>query len=239
MSSETLEDLVQKWLRWDKDLSTAAQIRSLWESARDAGSSQKSQSEAELEKRLRNRIQFGTAGLRGQMQAGFAFMNSLTVIQASQGLAQYIVSSGISASPKSVLIGHDTRHNSAQYAILAANAFRCKGVQVHLFEDYVPTPLVAFGVKALSADAGIMITASHNPAMDNGYKVYQSNGAQINTPVDASIANAIKENLQPWEGAWEMPEFQAGSPSSELLPKIREQYTNLLVSRTHQVSHFR
>jgi phosphoglucomutase len=237
MASDGLEDLVQKWLRWDRDPLTSAEIRSLWDSYNEPGSSQCAQAQEELEKRLRKRIQFGTAGLRGRMQAGFAFMNCLTVIQASQGLAQYLVSTAVSVGALSVLIGHDTRHNSARYARLAANSFRIRGVKVHMFEDYVPTPLVAFGVKALNANAGIMVTASHNPALDNGYKVYQSNGAQINTPVDANIANAISGNLEPWEGAWDESDCLKSPP--ELLPRIREQYGRQLISRQNLVSFSR
>ena len=202
MDSQSLEDLINRWLLWDKNPTTAAEIRSLYRrkleqdvSSRDA--------EAELERRLRKRIQFGTAGLRVRMQAGFAFMNCLTVIQASQGIAEYLLSSAVAVGPLSVIIGHDTRHNSSRFARLAANAFRSKGIKVYAFEDYVPTPLVAFGVKTMNANAGIMITASHNPAQDNGYKVYQSNGAQINMPVDEDIAQSILNNLELWEGAWD------------------------------------
>jgi phosphoglucomutase len=235
MSSESLEFLAQKWLLWDQDQTTANQIKSLCE--RDAQSDPSStDAHAELEKRLRQRIQFGTAGLRGRMQAGFAFMNCLTVIQASQGIAQYLVSSATAPGPLSIIIGHDTRHNSARFARLAANAFKSRGIKVLMFEDYVPTPLVAFGVKTMNASAGVMITASHNPAQDNGYKVYQSNGAQINTPVDEYIAKSILNNLEPWQGAWD--ESDILQKPAELLPTLREQYGRQLQSRHHLVSLF-
>jgi phosphoglucomutase len=233
MASEGLEVLVNKWLLWDKDQNTAAEIKSLWERKPNSGPlSLKAQDE--LDKRLRNRIQFGTAGLRGRMQAGFGFMNCLTVIQASQGIAQYLSSSATAIGPLSVIIGYDTRHNSSRFARLAANAFRSKRIKVHMFEDYVPTPLVAFGVKNMNANAGIMITASHNPAQDNGYKVYQSNGAQINTPVDEEIAHSILNNLEPWNGAWD--EFEIVEDPPKLLPTLREQYGRQLLARHHLVS---
>jgi phosphoglucomutase len=233
MTSQRLEDLTEEWLSWDKDQTTAAEIRSLYE--RHAQSEPSSiGAKEELEKRLRNRIQFGTAGLRGRMQAGFAFMNCLTVIQASQGIAQYLLSSRMATEPLSVVIGHDTRHNSSRFARLAANAFRCKGIKVNLFEDYVPTPFVAFAVKRWNANAGIMITASHNPAQDNGYKVYQFNGAQINTPVDQQIAKLILENLEPWDSAWDESDILQYPPT--LLPAIREQYSKQLLSRCYVVS---
>ena len=161
-------------------------------------------------------------------------MNCLTVIQASQGIAQYLISCHAATELLSIIIGHDTRHNSARFARLAANAFRSRGIKVEMFEDYVPTPLVAFGVKAMNATAGIMITASHNPAQDNGYKVYQSNGAQINTPVDQDIAKSILENVEPWDGAWD--ENDILHHPHRLLPAIRQQYSRQLLSRHLAVS---
>lgn len=235
MTSESLEDLIQKWLLWDKDQTTGAEIRSLCERGALSGSSAMD-AQGELENRLRNRIQFGTAGLRGRMQAGFAFMNCLTVIQASQGIAQHLVASSSSLRQLSVIIGHDSRHNSARFARLAANAFRSKGITVHMFEDHVPTPLVAFGVRFLAVDAGIMITASHNPAQDNGYKVYGANGAQINNPVDEHIAKSILENLEPWEEAWDESDIVLNPP--RFLPNIRGQYSTTLMNREHMVGLF-
>lgn len=218
MPFETTLDLVHRWLTWDMDPSTRVQIETL----------AASQDWPQLEKYLRTRIQFGTAGLRGPMVAGFANINCLTVIQASQGVASYLASSRRGA--QSVVIGYDARHQSSKFARLAANAFKRKGIEPILFEvrtlrdesstcggsilvvantvtdcpqQYVPTPLVAFGVRHYHADAGVMITASHNPAQDNGYKVYLSNGAQINAPVDQLITASILENQEPWEGAWD------------------------------------
>jgi phosphoglucomutase len=206
MSFETTVDLVHRWLTWDMDPTTRAQIEAL----------AASQDWSQLEKYLRTRIQFGTAGLRGPMVAGFANINCLTVIQASQGVASYLASSPHGA--RSVVIGYDTRHQSSKFARLAANAFKRKGIEPILFEvrtlrdgsnttdclqQYVPTPLVAFGVRHYHADAGVMITASHNPPQDNGYKVYLSNSAQINAPVDQLITASILENQEPWEGAWD------------------------------------
>ena len=162
---EKVLPLIQQWLEWDENQQTRREIKQLrqdekWE---------------ELNRRLGAPIQFGTAGLRGQMQAGFAFMNTLTVISASQGIAEYMLVSMEHKNPSdlSVLIGHDTRHHSAEFAQLAAAAFRRKGITVLLYEDYVPTPFVSFGVNHFRASVGIMVTASHNPAKDNGYKVYQ------------------------------------------------------------------
>ncbi|GAB1200161.1 hypothetical protein APSETT444_009528 [Aspergillus pseudonomiae] len=116
-------------------------------------------------------------------------MNSLTVIQASQGLAKYLKEKHTDVASGGVVIGHDARHNSAKFAALAANAFISQQIPVWFYSEPSVTPSVPFGVTHLKAAAGIMITASHN-------------GAQINTPVDVEIAQSIEENLAPWPGAW-------------------------------------
>lgn len=183
----SIKELAEEWLRLDKDKSTTDEIYKLLVQGDNA----------ELEKRLGTRIAFGTAGLRGPMQAGFACMNSLTVIQASQGLAAYLLKTEENVKTRGVVIGRDARHNSEKFATLAAAAFVAKGIKVWWYETPSHTPLVPFGVRELGAAAGIMITASHNPARDNGYKVYWSNGCQIIPPHDAGIANAILENLEP------------------------------------------
>ncbi|KAB8075408.1 hypothetical protein BDV29DRAFT_172161 [Aspergillus leporis] len=195
---DSLSSLIQTWLKWDQDPATRAEIEQL----RD------SEAVTDLEQRLRNRIQFGTAGLRGRMAAGFSCMNSLTVIQASQGLAKYLRDKHADSASSGVVIGHDARHNSTKFAALAANAFIAQQIPVWFYSEPTPTPSVPFGVTHLRAAAGVMITASHNPAQDNGYKVYFKNGAQINTPVDVEIAQSIEENLAPWPGAWK--ELQEG-----------------------------
>ncbi|OAL65442.1 phosphoglucomutase [Trichophyton rubrum] len=158
---EPLDTLIQRWLEWDQDPSTRREIEKLQADKDDAG----------LEKRLRERIQFGTAGLRGRMQAGFSCMNSLTVIQASQGLAKFIKATHRGTEQPSVVIGRDARHNSEKFAFLAANSFEAEGIHVWWYDDVNPTPFVPFAVLLKKADAGVMVTASHNPAQDNGYKV--------------------------------------------------------------------
>ncbi|KAF2876562.1 hypothetical protein BDV95DRAFT_561054 [Massariosphaeria phaeospora] len=182
-----IQELARDWLRLDEDKATADDISSLLVQGDNE----------ELEKRLRHRIAFGTAGLRGPMKAGFACMNSLTTIQASQGLAAYLLTVEQDAQRRGVVVGRDARHNSERFAKLTAAAFVAKGFKVWWYETPAHTPLVPFGVQSLNAVAGVMITASHNPAQDNGYKVYWSNGCQIIPPHDSGIADTILQNLTP------------------------------------------
>jgi phosphoglucomutase len=185
--AKDIKELAREWLELDQDKTTTEEIYRLLHHG----------DTEELEKRLRTRIAFGTAGLRGPMQAGFACMNSLTVIQASQGLAAYLLKTEENVKRRGVVIGRDARHNSEKFAKLTAAAFVAKGIKVWWYETPSHTPLVPFGVRELGAAAGVMVTASHNPAKDNGYKVYWSNGCQIIPPHDTGIAAAILENLKP------------------------------------------
>ncbi|GAM22130.1 hypothetical protein SAMD00019534_053050, partial [Acytostelium subglobosum LB1] len=190
MSTTTsINKLAQDWLKWDKNPKTRAEIQELVEQ----------NDVKELTARLENRIAFGTAGLRGPMKAGFSCMNDLTVIQASQGLCLYVIDTIPNAIKSGVVIGYDGRYNSKEFAKYTAATFLSKGYKVYLFSKVVPTPYVAFAVTDLKASIGVMITASHNPKDDNGYKVYWENGCQINTPHDKGIAKLIDLNLEPWE----------------------------------------
>ncbi|KAF2772530.1 hypothetical protein EJ03DRAFT_186844 [Teratosphaeria nubilosa] len=184
MQPESIRALAQAWLAKDKDAETRKEIEDLLTA----------QNDDELEKRLRHKISFGTAGLRSAMKAGFAHMNSVTVLQASQGLADYILTArnaSQSTSVPSVVMGYDARHNSSRFARLAAGVFLAQGFRVLWYEQLVHTPMVPFAVSLYNAAAGVMITASHNPKQDNGYKVYWCNGAQIIPPHDSGIAAAI------------------------------------------------
>lgn len=127
-------------------------------------------------------------------------MNPLIIVQTTQGLLQYILSQKSQGAKQSgIVIGFDGRHNSERFAKLTASVFVARGFKVHLFSSMIPTPFVPFGVRLLGAAAGIMITASHNPKMDNGYKLYWDNGCQIIEPHDANISQMIMENLKVWD----------------------------------------
>ncbi|OAD08840.1 hypothetical protein MUCCIDRAFT_176147 [Mucor lusitanicus CBS 277.49] len=186
--TESIDALVEKWLAVDKNEETRNEIIAL----------HKENNVQELEKRLSTRIEFGTAGLRARMEAGFSRMNDLTVLQASQGLAVYIEKTVKDAKKRGVVVGHDHRHHSKEFAQLTAAAFIQRGFKVWFYKELVHTPLVPYTIKKLHAAGGVMITASHNPKDDNGYKVYWENACQIIPPHDEGIAATILENLEPW-----------------------------------------
>ncbi|KAI4751532.1 hypothetical protein E4T52_15376 [Aureobasidium sp. EXF-3400] len=208
----TLQVLIKEWLRLDQDAITRKEIEKLVAE----------NNTAELRLRLEKRIAFGTAGLRGRMEAGFSRMNSLTVIQASQGLAEYLLKTNLDAKTQGVVIGRDARHNSDKFAKLVAAVFVAKAIPVKWLGQ-VHTPLVPYTVGHLGAAAGFMITASHNPAADNGYKVYWGNGCQIIPPHDAGIAASIDANLEPI--TWDVNVLEQGSPLvTHALQQVEEGY---------------
>ena len=185
-----MQKLIEDWLAIDVNPTTRAQITEL---AKDTVSNYET-----LNDLLGKRIVFGTAGLRARMEAGFSRMNDVTVLQASQGLAEYIKSTVDDSASLSIVIGHDHRYNSKRFAELAIAVFVSKGFQVYYIGDNnCATPMVPFAVDKYSTNGGIMITASHNPKDDNGYKVYWNNGCQIIPPHDSNIQNSILENLTP------------------------------------------
>jgi phosphomannomutase len=142
-----------------------------------------------LAERFGARLQFGTAGLRGEMAAGPNRMNRAVVIRATAGLAAHLAATGHAGEP--VVVGYDARHLSHRLAADTAAVLAAAGFPVHLTDRPVPTPVVAFGVTYLGCCAGGQVTASHNPPRDNGYKVYMGDGAQIAPPTDARISAHI------------------------------------------------
>jgi phosphomannomutase len=142
-----------------------------------------------LADRFGARLQFGTAGLRGEMGAGPNRMNRAVVIRATAGLAAYLGDTGHDGEP--VVVGFDARHRSDVFARDAADVLSGAGFPVRLADRPLPTPVLAFGVRHLGACAGIVVTASHNPPRDNGYKVYLGDGAQIVPPADGDISARI------------------------------------------------
>ena len=187
-----LRSQVEAWIGEDPDPGDRAELRALL-AASGQGGEPGGAAQAALAGRFADRLHFGTAGLRGAVGAGPNRMNRAVVRAATAALAGWLRERGPGAggSPLTVVIGCDARHRSAVFADEAAAVLTGAGIGVHLLPRPNPTPLLAFAIRHLSAAAGIMITASHNPAADNGYKLYTGDGAQIVPPVDAQIEAAI------------------------------------------------
>lgn len=146
--------------------------------------------ENEIKDRFYKNLEFGTAGLRGIIGAGTNRMNKYTVTQATQGLANYIKKNG--KESKGVVIAYDSRNMSEEFSKWTALCLNANGIKTYRFESLRPTPELSFAVRYLNCIAGIVITASHNPAEYNGYKVYWEDGAQIVSPVDKEIMAEVK-----------------------------------------------
>ncbi|XP_068561291.1 glucose 1,6-bisphosphate synthase [Cebidichthys violaceus] len=222
-----LDEAVRRWLSWDKNRWTRAQVESLVAAGRLD----------DLRTRLCSRMSFGTAGLRAPMGAGFNRINDLTVIQSTQGLHSYLCRCFADFSSRGVVVGFDTRGqedsgcSSQRLAKLTAAVMLSRDVPVHLFSTFVPTPYVPYAVKKLGAAAGVMITASHNPKEDNGYKVYWCNGAQISSPRDKEILQSIEEQLEPWSAScWEEELVESCSLRTDPLTQINSCYMDELTS---------
>jgi phosphomannomutase len=180
-------DDARAWMAQDPDPVTRAELDALVARS-EAGDTAATD---ELAERFSGRLEFGTAGLRGELGAGPMRMNRVLVAQAAAGLAAYLRAREPNPS---VVIGYDGRHNSAVFARDSAAILAGAGVEATLLPRPLPTPVLAFAVRELRTSAGIMVTASHNPARDNGYKVYLGGGdqgSQIVPPADGEIAAEI------------------------------------------------
>jgi len=185
-----LED-ARAWLAQDPDPETRAELDSLIVAA-EAGSAE---AVDDLHARFDTRLEFGTAGLRGRIEAGPNRMNRVLVSQAAAGFARWLLEHAEGAQP-SVVIGYDGRKNSDVFARDTAELMAGAGVRAVLLPRLLPTPVLAFAVRHLDVSAGVMVTASHNPPQDNGYKVYlggENHGSQIVSPTDAEIEAHILE----------------------------------------------
>ncbi|HCC00352.1 MAG TPA: phosphoglucomutase [Ruminococcaceae bacterium] len=148
----------------------------------------------EVEDRFGSMLSFGTAGLRGIMGAGLNRMNIYTVRQATQGLANVIVSAGDEAKQRGVVIAYDCRNHSREFAQEAARVLAAADIRSYIFDELRPTPELSFAIRQLHGMAGINITASHNPKEYNGYKVYWEDGAQLDPERAAKVQREIREN---------------------------------------------
>ena len=181
MSSD-LRRRVEAWIADDVDAGAAADLQALLDADDDA-------SRAELADRFSGHLTFGTAGLRGPIRPGPNGMNRTVVRRAAAGLAAWLLDHGHAGQP--VVVGFDGRHGSHDFAQDSAAIFAAAGFEALIMPTTLPTPVLAFAVQHMHAAAGVMVTASHNPPADNGYKVYASDGAQIVPPTDTEIEAAI------------------------------------------------
>lgn len=170
---------IQLWLEGDFPSAVKAKIRRL-----------QSENPQELEDAFYTNLAFGTGGLRGIMGIGCNRMNEWTVALATQGFANYILQNF--SQPK-VAIAYDVRHNSSFFARRVAEVFSANGIEVYLFSAPRPTPLLSFSIRQLTCQAGVVITASHNPKEYNGYKVYWEDGAQVTPPHDERIIQEVNK----------------------------------------------
>ncbi|MEZ9398483.1 phospho-sugar mutase [Vibrio splendidus] len=146
----------------------------------------------EIEDRFIQRLEFGTAGLRGKVGCGPNRMNRLVIQETATGLGHYLIEHVANASMRGVVVGYDGRLDSKQFAIDTASVLTALGIKVYLTSNVAATPIVAFGIEHFNAAAAVVVTASHNPPEYNGFKVYWENGAQIIPPHDAGIAAEIE-----------------------------------------------
>jgi phosphomannomutase len=175
MTQSRTSSAAQEWIAHDPDPVTAAELAAC--------------SDEEVAERFARPLSFGTAGLRGPLRGGPNGMNLAVVLRTTWAVAQVLKDRCLGGSR--VVVGRDARHGSEEFALAAAEVLAAEGFQVTLMFATVPTPVVAFAVREISAAAGIQITASHNPPSDNGYKVYFDGGLQIVPPTDQEVEAAV------------------------------------------------
>ena len=215
-------DVARRWLAAEPDADMRDELTALLAGPPD-----------ELAVRFDGRLQFGTAGLRAAVGAGPQRMNRLTVRQAAAGLVDYLLRTQPDVARRGVIIGHDARRKSDVFALDTARVCAARGVRAMIFPYYVPTPVLAWNIVGVGAAAGVVVTASHNPPADNGYKVYLDTGCQIVSPVDTEISASIElvdacsvalsepdDPLIEWLGDSHVQGYLAAAPQVRLRPDV-------------------
>jgi phosphoglucomutase len=149
--------------------------------------------EKAIAERFAAELEFGTGGMRGLLGAGIGRMNIYTVMRVSRAFAEYVKSLGADAAEKGVVISHDNRRLSREFAVATAGVFAAAGVKAYIFDSLRPTPMLSFSVRKLRAAGGVMITASHNPPEYNGYKIYDSEGCQLSLEESEKVIARVSE----------------------------------------------
>lgn len=196
------------WLAEDPDPDTRDELQRLLDLGDEPG----------LTDRFGERLQFGTAGMRGPIGAGPNRMNRAMIRRVTAGLADRL-NAAAGAGARGVVIGRDARHKSDEFEADAVRVLAGAGLGVWRFDDVVPTPLVAFAIRYLEAAAGVVITASHNPPSDNGYKVYGPGGRQIVPPLDEEVSDAI-------DAVGSLGSVPLARPDSDLIWRISPEVTD-------------
>ncbi|MDY6050935.1 MAG: phospho-sugar mutase [Rothia sp. (in: high G+C Gram-positive bacteria)] len=238
---QQLLEQARTWAGLDPDAETQAQLEGLInqvESGDEAAT-------ADLADRFSGTLQFGTAGLRAELGAGPMRMNRVVVQRAAQGLADYATARASAEGWEkiSAVVGFDARKNSDVFALDTAAIFTAAGIEVHLMPSALPTPVTAWATREYGAEIGVMVTASHNPPNDNGYKVYlggaavepAARGAQIIPPYDGDIAAAISAVTTPvlaTEGWSVLPESIVSDYMSRVTPLVEKKERDLKIVLT-------
>ncbi len=186
LSEELLQNIrkrAEAWLTDDYDKDTQQEVREMLDSA----------DPAPLVDAFYKDLEFGTGGMRGIMGPGTNRMNKYNVATATQGLANYIKKEFGAGTELKVAIGYDCRHNSKDFARIAADVFAANGIHVYLYSALRPTPMVSYAIRTLGCQSGVMITASHNPKVYNGYKAYWNDGAQMISPHDKNVISEVNK----------------------------------------------
>jgi len=176
------QEKINLWLSGNYDADTKAKIQQLLDEGK----------ETELTDSFYKDLEFGTGGMRGEMGVGSNRMNKYTVGSATQGFANYL-KANFTGESISVAIAHDSRNNASYFAKVAADIFSANGIKVYLFKELRPTPELSFAVRHLGCNAGLVITASHNPREYNGYKAYWNDGSQVVAPHDKNIVAEVNK----------------------------------------------